>query len=261
MLSTLNTIVNTQCTSLLVFEYEADYKLHNDENLEVYYIDTSKIEHLLDPDSQYSAEAMTDSGFKVILVDSYDEGLLSIRRRTIQQQEADFIPGGDFPAETFERSLDKLTMMVQELREKLDRAITSPLMEEPTDMVLPDSEDRANLYLSFDSDGDIQVTSGTGADGDTIRAVGVPIDDINNNYIGTEVEAALRETAEKILFSKVSYVFEGVEERDAFFVDNPGLLIEDAFIIIKNTSPPPTPGSRSYNFSIPYNSQYKLTAL
>ena len=60
---------------------------------------------------------------------------------------------------------------------------------------------------------------------------------------------------------KIWYVFDDVEERDAFFASNPDLLEEDLLIAIKDTSPPPTPGVRNYDFSKPYNSQYKLTAL
>ena len=57
--------------------------------------------------------------------------------------------------------------------------------------------------------------------------------------------------------NKVQYVFDDVTERDAFFAANPTLLVEDAVILIKDTTPPPTPGTRSLNYSIPYNSQYK----
>jgi len=60
---------------------------------------------------------------------------------------------------------------------------------------------------------------------------------------------------------KVNYIFDDVTERDAFFAANPTLLVEDTIIIIKDTTPPPTPGVRNYDFSKPYNSQYKLTAL
>ena len=56
--------------------------------------------------------------------------------------------------------------------------------------------------------------------------------------------------------SKVSYVFEDTAERDAFFVTNPSLLATDALIVIKDDTPPPTPGVRSLDFSKAINSQY-----
>ena len=64
-----------------------------------------------------------------------------------------------------------------------------------------------------------------------------------------------------ITLNKVMYVFEDVTERNTYFAANPTLLVEDVLIAIKDSSPPPTPGVRNYDFSKAYNSQYKLTAL
>ena len=59
---------------------------------------------------------------------------------------------------------------------------------------------------------------------------------------------------------EIEYIFDDVEERDAFFAANPKLLVTDTIIFIKDSSPPPTPGVRHYNFSKSFNSQYSLTA-
>lgn len=59
-----------------------------------------------------------------------------------------------------------------------------------------------------------------------------------------------------LLSNKVWYVFEDTTERDTFFTNNPELLVTDVLIAIKDTSPPPTPGVRSLDFSKAYNSQY-----
>jgi len=58
------------------------------------------------------------------------------------------------------------------------------------------------------------------------------------------------------LFGKCTYIFEDSTERDTFFAANPGLLVTDTVIIIKDTTPPPTPGTRSLDFSKAINSQY-----
>jgi len=58
---------------------------------------------------------------------------------------------------------------------------------------------------------------------------------------------------------KLMFVFDSVTERDAYFSANPSRLFEDVLIAIKDTTPPPTPGVRNYDFSKPYNSQYILT--
>jgi len=52
-------------------------------------------------------------------------------------------------------------------------------------------------------------------------------------------------------------VFDDVAERDAFFVANPDLLVEDVLIAIKDTTPPPTAGTRSLDYSKSINSQYR----
>jgi hypothetical protein len=46
-----------------------------------------------------------------------------IRRATPLTQEVDYIEGDEFPAETHESALDKLTKIVQEQQEELDRAV------------------------------------------------------------------------------------------------------------------------------------------
>lgn len=51
---------------------------------------------------------------------------LSIIRAVPATQESDFVANDPFPAETFEDSLDKLTMLVQQNTEVLGRAITYP---------------------------------------------------------------------------------------------------------------------------------------
>lgn len=57
---------------------------------------------------------------------------------------------------------------------------------------------------------------------------------------------------------KIEYVFDDVTERDLFFTNNPSLLREDTLIVIKDTTPPPTPGVRQLEFNRSYNSQYKV---
>ncbi len=59
-----------------------------------------------------------------------------------------------------------------------------------------------------------------------------------------------------LTISKVGYVFEDTTERDTFFAAYPALLVVDALIVIKDDSPPPTPGVRSLDFSKAINSQY-----
>jgi len=111
--------------------------------------------------------------------------------------------------------------------------------------------------LAVDSDGKLIVSGGGGSSdhavltnlpwsvaGHTIdEAVDMDDNDIvNGGTIAGKVGAV--------------YVFEDVTERDAFFVAYPNLLVVDMLIIIKDTTPPPTPGVRNLDFSKAINSQY-----
>jgi hypothetical protein len=159
MLSTLTTIVNTQCTSLLVFDYPANYQIQIEDQIEVYYVDTGGNDNLLDLTSDYEITDISETGFNVQLVTSYDEGILSIRRRTNLQQEVDFVEGTDFPAEVFEKTLDKHMMAIQEIDEKASRAIRTHPSESAADLILPNAEDRADKFIAFNSDGSKVIAS------------------------------------------------------------------------------------------------------
>lgn len=51
---------------------------------------------------------------------------LVVRRRTARVQESDYPVAGRFPADVVERDFDRLTAMVQELDEQIDRAVLAP---------------------------------------------------------------------------------------------------------------------------------------
>ena len=74
---------------------------------------------------------------------------LVIVRRTEQRQETDYVTGGGFSAKSHEDALDKLTLMVQDLEEKVNRALklaeTTPTAMAPT---LPEGE--ALKHLRWD---------------------------------------------------------------------------------------------------------------
>jgi len=96
-----------------------------------------------------------DSGGNVTTVAAYASGkTLVIIRSTQKTQTKDYIEGDDFPAESHEEGLDKLTRLMQERSEELDRSLKAPDTDsEDLDMTLPTSVDRASKWLGFDADG------------------------------------------------------------------------------------------------------------
>jgi hypothetical protein len=79
---------------------------------------------------------------------------LVISRNVPLTQETDLQPNDRLPAETLEQSIDKLTMITQQLDETTDRALKYPLTDSGLiSSTLPSSTQRANKYLAFDSVG------------------------------------------------------------------------------------------------------------
>jgi len=77
---------------------------------------------------------------------------LLIRRIVALEQQTDYLENGDFPAESHETALDKLTAAVQQLREALDRA---PVLPDTTTIVgnLRLEEPEADTVIGWDSAG------------------------------------------------------------------------------------------------------------
>lgn len=79
-------------------------------------------------------------------------------------QETDYIENDPFPAATHEQSLDKLTMITQQIDEQLDRAIKMPLTSSLTAVDMPDFADKANYIIRINSDEDgLEAVSATDA--------------------------------------------------------------------------------------------------
>lgn len=69
-------------------------------------------------------------------------------------QPADYSPSDDFPAETHEQALDRLTMIAQRLNDLVSRSLRQPDGDSAVIGRLPSKVDRASMFLAFDSNGD-----------------------------------------------------------------------------------------------------------
>ena len=88
---------------------------------------------------------------------------LTIYRDLPDTQSTDYVEGDAFPAESHEDALDKLTMLVQEQREDIDRSVKIPLSDTTgTSVELPIEGLRASSTLVTDADGNISSGSVTG---------------------------------------------------------------------------------------------------
>ncbi len=87
-------------------------------------------------------------------------GTLYIVRNSDAQQEVDLVAKDNFRAETVEEALDRMTMLIQELRRKVRHTIHAPITEFEDDLEnleLPFYLDRASTLLGFDSDGQLKL--------------------------------------------------------------------------------------------------------
>lgn len=71
-------------------------------------------------------------------------------------QNADYVPGDEFPAETHEAALDKLTLIAQQLGLAAGRNVRAP-QADTSIIELPAAAARANRYLRFDASGNPSV--------------------------------------------------------------------------------------------------------
>lgn len=86
-----------------------------------------------------------------------------IDRDVTQSQESPYKTAKGFQGEVLEQSFDKLTAMVQDVSVRVDAAILAPSGD--SGLVLPDAAARANTYLHFDTNGDVELTANAVADG------------------------------------------------------------------------------------------------
>lgn len=81
---------------------------------------------------------------------------LTILRNLAITQETDYVENDPFPAESHERALDKLTMIVQQQQDDIDRSLKLQESETSTGLTVPPPS--VGLFLQWDSSGNLQNT-------------------------------------------------------------------------------------------------------
>lgn len=150
-------------------------------DLEVVQTSASGVETVKTVTTDYTVTGLGDDngGTVTMLSPPADGELLTIRRVTATTQQTDLTTGSSFYAEVFESALDKLTMIAQELDEKIGRCLKVSVSDSGADVYLPSAPVRAGFLLGFDEDGNLTVTtyqtlpgSGNTATGPQAFAVG-----------------------------------------------------------------------------------------
>lgn len=139
-----------------------------DADILAVYADATGAETNLVLTTDYSLTGAGDeSGGTMTTVSAYAAGgTLTILRDVDALQTTEFQDGDNFPASAVNRGLDRLTMIVQQLKEKVGRALLFPVSDD-TSGALPSVAVRANTELRFDADGNLNFdapASGSAAD-------------------------------------------------------------------------------------------------
>jgi len=97
-----------------------------------------------------------DNGGNVVTVAAYASTYtITIIRVTQLTQTKDYVEGGNFPAESHEEGLDKLTRIVQELQEEVKRCLKMPdTDDEDLNMEIPNTVARLSKWLGFGPGGE-----------------------------------------------------------------------------------------------------------
>jgi len=176
-----------------VTQFPFSFPIIDTSDLKVILTNPSGEDTELTETTDYSVSATNDdysSGGTVTTVQTYATGyMITIYRDVEITQEEDFIEGMPTLYETFESGLDKLTMIAQQLYDKLLRSLVAPESDlSTTALELPSSSDRALKYLAFDADGRPIASSTSLAE--------TPVSSFCETLLDDETPAAARTTLE-----------------------------------------------------------------
>jgi hypothetical protein len=149
--------------STTVFPYT--YKIFDEDDLTVILRAADGTETTKTITSEYTVSGVGNaSGGNVTMLTAPASGqTLVILREQDLVQELDIVPNDPFPADSLEAALDKLTFMVQQHEETLDRTIKASRTNTITGSEFTISAaNRANKIFAFDSAGDVSIAQELG---------------------------------------------------------------------------------------------------
>ena len=120
--------------------------------------------------------------------------LITIYRNMALERTSDYQTSGDFLAQEVNDDFDRLWLASQQINDSINRVITIPEGDSPSvNLELPASADRAGKVLSFDSGGNVTVTTATGGGGGASDASAVTYTPGGAGAVETTVQTKLRQ--------------------------------------------------------------------
>ncbi len=206
-------------------------------------------EHVLTLTTDYTVAGVGNPTGSVTLVTALPVGqTLTIIRKVPKTQEADYVQNSDFPAESHEDALDKLTMISQETGEVVTRAITLPTSDSSLLIKeLPIAALRANKAVVFRPDG----------------SVGVSADDYNDqaaNAAASAAAAAASAVSASSSANSAAAIYDSFDDRWLGPKASDPTLDNDGNALLEGAAYWSTPGKTIKVWSAVSNLWYTITA-
>ena len=161
--SSTNKVSYAGNSSTTVFAYT--FKIFDEDDLTVIIRAANGTETTKTITTHYTVSGVGSAGggnVTMLTAPATGETLVIIREQDLIQ-ELDIVPNDPFPADSVEAALDKLTFMVQQQQETLNRALkASKTTTISTTEFTQSAASRANKLLSFDSNGDLNIAQELG---------------------------------------------------------------------------------------------------
>lgn len=126
----------------------------------------------LTTDYTLAGAGLAAGGTVTMLVAPPSGQTLVVYRQPAAIQGADFVTNDISAADSYERAIDLLTMLVQTLQEKLGRALVFPISDPASlSSIIPSSVSRASQVLGFDANGNPAIVSSPVVDTSTLLVV------------------------------------------------------------------------------------------
>ena len=120
--------------------------------------DESILPDVGETDQPISAGSFTlEADQDVLAIDEYIEA----ERITVARQDLVLRTAGGFSSSSFERKLDEIVRLIQELRTKSDRTLTLHPLDDDGALALDRAADRADKLLGFDGSGALEFVDNT----------------------------------------------------------------------------------------------------
>jgi hypothetical protein len=161
------------CNGSLV-DFDFDFKVFSEDDVRVVLTDDDGVESVLTLTNDYTvalnADQENNPGGTVTTGATYAAGnTITIDGALAYEQQTELTNRGGFFPKVIERSLDRLTILTQQLKKLADRSLKQPVSDTAAIGELPTKGNRASKFLFFNADGDPTAAAGTSTD-DGLRA-------------------------------------------------------------------------------------------